>query len=213
VASFRAAGGWAVSGSQIIRYTGISGNALTGVPPSGVGSIGATITFNVSAVAAPLLIGVPASGAGAIKYPILKGDPVNIFVQEDDLAAQAAVRAQIPGSDGIIEDELQDRRLSYTEGKARCRARLNMLAARDTEGKVGIVSVHYTCRDINSQAGATVTINIGPPINLTGDFLIQRVAASQFQIPNLPPTYQVEASSVRFSAEALLRAALDAISS
>lgn len=213
VASFLASGGWAIVASQLIRYTGISGNNLIGIPPSGVGAIGATITYNVTAVAAPMLIGVPPSGVGAIKYPILKGDPVNLFVQVDDLAAQAAVRAQIPGSDGIIEDELQDRRLSYTEGRARCLARLDMLAARDSAGWVGVVTVRYACRDINSQAGATVTINIGPPINLTGSYLIQRVSASQFQIPNLPPTYQVEASSVRFSAEALLRAAYAAITS
>jgi hypothetical protein len=53
-------------------------------------------------------------------------------------------------------------------------------------------------------AGATAT-STGPPINLLGDFLIQRVGVAQFHIPNLNPTYTVEASSIRFSAEEMLR--------
>jgi hypothetical protein len=205
VAAFPPSGGWAIVGSQNIRYTGISGNALLGIPATGPGAITATINWNTTAVAAAMLTGIPATGLGAIKYQILKGDPVNIFVQVDDLAAQAAVRAQLPGSDGIIEDEIQDGRLSYTEGRARCQARLDLLGARDTDGKVGVVTVSYICRDTNTQAGATVTVNLGPPINLRGDYLIQRVTVGQFHIPHLPPTYTVEASSLRFTAEDLLR--------
>jgi hypothetical protein len=152
-----------------------------------------------------MLTGIPATGLGVIKYTVLKGDPVNVFVQVDDLAAQAAVRAQLPGSDGIIEDELQDGRLGYLEGVDRCQARLDLLGALDSDGKVGVISVSYVCRDINAIAGATVTVNLGPPINLRGDFLIQRVGVNQFHIPNLNPTYTVEASSIRFSAEEMLR--------
>ena len=103
-----------------------------------------------------MLTGIPTTGLGTIKYTILKGDPVNVFVQVDDLDAQAAVRAQLPGSDGIIEDELQDGRLSYTEGRARCQARLDLLGARDSDGLVGAISVTYRCRDTNTIAGATV---------------------------------------------------------
>jgi hypothetical protein len=205
IAAFLPTGGWAIVGSLNIRYTGISGNALLGIPASGPGAITATINFNTTAVAAAMLTGIPTTGLGTIKYPILKGDPVNIFVQVDNLAAQAAVRAQLPGSDGIIEDEIQDGRLSYTEGRARCQARLDLLAELDSEGKVGIITVTYVCRDINTIAGATATINLGPPINLRGDFLIQRVGVAQFNIPNLHPTYTVEASSIRFSAEEMLR--------
>jgi hypothetical protein len=205
VAAFRPAGGWAIVGSQTIRYTGISGNALLGIPATGPGAITATITYNTTVVAAPMLTGIPATGLGMIKYPILKGDPVNIFVQVDDLNAQAAVRTQLPGSDGIIEDEIQDGRLSYTEGLARCQARLELLGALDSEGKVGVITVSYVCRDINTVAGATATINLGPPINLRGDFLIQRVSVARFHVPHLYPTYTVEASSLRFSAEEMLR--------
>jgi hypothetical protein len=205
VAAFRTTGGWAIVGSQNIRYTGISGNALLGIPPSGPGAITATITYNTTAVVAAMLTGIPATGLGVIKYPILKGDPVNVFVQVDDFDAQAATRLQLPGSDGVIEDEIQDGRLSYIEGLARCQARLDLLAALDSEGKVGVITVAYVCRDINTHAGATVTVNLGPPVNLRGDFLIQRVGVARFNIPHLNPTYTVEASSLRFSAEEMLR--------
>ena len=205
VAAFLPSGGWAIVGSQNIRYTAISGNALLGIPASGPGAITATINFNTTAVAAAMLTGIPTTGLGVIKYTILKGDPVNVFVQVDDLDAQAAVRAQLPGSDGIIEDEIQDGRLGYVEGVSRCQARLDLLGARDSEGKVGVIAVSYVCRDLNAIAGATVTVNLGPPINLRGDFLIQRVGVNQFHVPNLHPTYTVEASSIRFSAEEMLR--------
>jgi hypothetical protein len=205
VAAFRPAGGWAIVGSQNIRYTGISGNALLGIPPSGPGAILAAISWNTTVVAAAMLTGIPTSGLGVIKYQILKGDPVNLFVQVDDLAAQAAVRAQLAGSDGIIEDEMQDGRLSYTEGVARCQARLDLLGALDSDGKVGIITVSYVCRDLNTVAGATVTVNLGPPLNLRGDFLIQRVGVGKFHVPHLNPTFTAEASSLRFSAEEMLR--------
>jgi hypothetical protein len=205
VAAFLPTGGWAIVGAQNVRYTGITGNAITGIPATGPGAIGATITYNTTVVAAAMLTGIPTTGLGTITYTILKGDPVNVFVQVDDLAAQAAVRAQLPGSDGIIEDELQDGRLSYTEGRARCQARLDLLGARDSSGLVGAISVTYRCRDTNTIAGATVSVNVGPPINLLGDFLIQRVSVAQFHVPNLNPTYTVEASSLRFSAEEMLR--------
>jgi hypothetical protein len=205
VAAFRPAGGWAIVGSQNIRYTGISGNALLGIPPSGPGAITATITWNTTVVAAAMLTGIPANGIGAIKYQILKGDAVNIFVQVDDPAAQAAVRAQLTNSDGIIEDEISDGRLSYIEGLARCQARLDLLGALDSDGKVGVIAVSYVCRDLNTQAGAMVTVNLGPPINLRGDFRIQRVNVSRFNVPHLHPAYTVEASSLRFSAEEMLR--------
>jgi hypothetical protein len=206
VAAFAAAGGWAIAGSQAIRYTGITGNTLTGLRASGPGSITSPLTYNTTILAAATIRGIPANGVGAIRVAIVKGDPVDLFIQEDDVAAQTALAAQLGGgADGIVEDEIQDRRLSATEAHARGRARLAQLAERDADGKVGIVTVRYTCRDINTRAGATVPINLGPPINLRGDFLIQRVTINAFGNPHVPPTYTVEASSVRFTFEELLR--------
>src|SRR4030095_6992809 len=121
-AAFRSAGGWAVigNGQQVIRYTGTTGNALIGIPASGIGSIVASISYNSTVTAAPLLIGVPASGEGAIVYLVHKGDDVNLWIQMDDAAAQAAVAALFTSAaggphSGIIEDVIQDRRLSATE--------------------------------------------------------------------------------------------------
>lgn len=209
VAAFPPGGGWVLAGSQVMRYTGISGNNLIGLPASGPGSVASPMSYNTTIVAAPTLLGIPASGVGAIRVPIVKGDPVDLFVQEDDVPAQTALAAQLGGGDGIVEDEIQDRRLSSTEAHARARARLAQLAERDSEGKVGLITVAYTCRDTNTRAGATVSINLGPPINLRGEFLIQRVMINQFGIPHLPPTYTVEASSVRFTFEELLRVLKD----
>lgn len=206
VADFSPTGGWAIAGTQVIRYTGISGNNLIGIPASGIGSIQATIGFNATVTAAPMLLGIPTSGPGSILYRILKGDPVNLFVQEDDLDAQAALAAQLGSGDGIQEDEIQDRRLSHVEARARARARLELLGARDSEGKVGIITITYRCRDLNTRAGRTIAVNLGTPTNLIGEFLVQRVTQSQFHIPHLMPTFEVEASSVRFSYDALLRA-------
>ena len=74
VGSFLTSGGWVIAASQILRYTGITGNSLTGIPATGPGSIGATLTYNSTIVAAPMLTGVPTSGTGTIRYPIVKGD-------------------------------------------------------------------------------------------------------------------------------------------
>ena len=204
VADFSPTGGWAIAGTQVLRYTGISGNNLVGIPATGIGSIQATIGFNATVTAAPLLLGIPTSGAGSILYPILKGDPVNLFVQEDDLLAQAALAAQLGSGDGIQEDEIQDRRLSVTEARARAQARLALLGARDASGQVGVLTVTYRSRDINTRAGSLIAINVGPPTNLVGEFLIQRVTIAHF-LPALNPTYEVEASSVRFTDTELLR--------
>ncbi len=196
--AFSAAGGWAVigNGAQVIRYTGLSATALTGIPATGAGAIVATIGYNSTVTAAPQLTGIPASGAGAIRHPILKGDEVNLWVQVDDVAAQTALAALI-GGDGIQEDTIQDRRLSATEARARGEAWLAI--RRDVH-----LTLRYQTRDINTRAGRTQAVNLGPPFNLTADFMIQTVTESAFA-PALFPTFDVTASSVRFSFDDFLR--------
>lgn len=196
---FSSAGGWAVigNGAQVVRYTGISGSSLTGIPASGAGSIVASISYNSTVTAAPCLRGIPASGAGAVLYSIKKGDPVNLFVVVDDVTAQADL-ATLIGGDGIQEDAISDNRLSSTEATARAEARLELL-------REVIVTIHYKSNDINTRSGRTVTVNLGAPWNMTAqEFMIQRVTESDFY-PAMPPTFSVEASSVRFSFEDLLR--------
>ena len=200
--AFAATGGWAIvgNGQLVIRYTGIAGNSLTGIPPSGVGAITTTVAFGAMATAAPELLGIPASGPGAILYPLHAGDELNLLVTCDDLGAQTQLAAFIGGS-GIKEAYIQDRRIGYTEATARGQA---MLADRS---KV-LIEVRYTCRDPLTRSGATIHCAMPAPTNLTGDFKIQDVTIANFSAkPGQPPTYTVLASSQRYSLDDLLRQA------
>lgn len=195
-------GGWAVigNGQQVIRYTGISGNTLTGIPSDGVGAITATIAYNSTVTAAPCLTGIPASGPGSIQYPINKGDPVNLLVQVDDVAAQAALAALLGnGDDGVIEDSISDGTIGETEARARGVAQLALLSTAQ-------VTITYKSRDTNTHAGRLITVNLGTPTTVTATFQIQHVTIDNFQ-PALMPTFTVQASSSRFSLEDLLRLA------
>ncbi len=194
------AGGWCATGSQVIRYGGVSGNVLTGIPPSGPGAITATISYNSTVTFLPALTGIPASGAGAIVYPIQSGDDVNLLVTCNDVNAQTALAALIGGS-GILETYIQDRRIGFAEATARGVA---MLEERSTL----LVEVHYTCRDPLTRSGATIVCNLPSPTNLAGNYKIQDVTISAFSAkPGQPPTYTVQASSQRYSLDDLLRMA------
>jgi hypothetical protein len=193
--------GWAVigNGQQVIRYRSVSGNVLGGIPASGPGSISATIAYNSTVTASPQLVGIPATGDGAIRYPILKGDPVNLWVQADNLAARAKLAA-LMGTDGIIEGYLQDRRLSVTEALARAEAQLALRSELE-------VAISYHCRDVNTRAGRVVRVNLPTQHVVMVDFQLRQVVITQFGIPNLLPTFTASASTDRFSFEALIRAA------
>lgn len=198
--AFSSVGGWAVigNGQQVIRYTGVTGSSLSGIPASGTGAIVATIGYNSTVTAAPCLRGIPASGAGSVLYTIVKGDPVNLFVQVDDTVSQTALAAYI-GGDGIQDDTIQDRRLSYTEALARGTAWVAFRGQAD-------VAVSYAVRDLNTEAGRTVTVNIGAPTSISDDFLIQDVTVSDFDLKALKfPRRVVKASNTRFSFEDVLR--------
>ncbi len=205
VAWASASGGWAIigNGQQAIRYTGISGNTLTGIPTSGTGSVSAAIAYNSTVTAAPALTGIPASGVGSIQYAILKGDPVNLLVQCDDISAQATLATLLGnGDDGVVEDTVIDQRLGETEARA---LGVAQLAFQSTAR----VSISYRSRDINTHAGRTITVNLGAPTSVTATFQIQHVTIANFQ-PALYPTYTVQAANDRFSLEDLLRLARQA---
>jgi hypothetical protein len=197
--------GWAVigNGQQVIRYTGIVGSSLTGIPSSGVGSITATVSYNSTVTAAPQLTGIPVTGPGSIVFGLLRGDAVNLRVQVDDVVAQGALAALI-GGDGVQESTLQDGRLARVEALSRGTAQLALT-------KAILVTVTYQSRDMNTRAGATVSTNIGAPTNLFGDFLIQQVTIDKFNA-RVPPTYTVTAASTRFSFDDLLRLVGDSLS-
>lgn len=196
--AFSATGGWAIQGQQSIRYTGISGNTLTGIPASGPGAITATINYGSPITAASALTGIPSSSTGSILYPIVPGDEVNLLVQCDDVAAQTALAALIGGSDdGIVEDSIQDRRLGDVEARARGNAQLAFCS-------VTRVTIRYKSRDAASHTGRTITVSLGSPTSVTGTFQIQHVTIDTF-LPNTGPTFTIEASNSRFSLEDLLR--------
>lgn len=194
-------GGWAIigNGQQVIRYHGISGNTLTGVPASGPGSVTSPVNYGASITAAYTLVGIPVSGDGAILVPILQGDQANLLVVQDDLDAQALL-ASLTGGDGVQEAYAQDNRLSETEALARAQA---LLALRNQIDE----ALSYTSRDLNTRSGATQHADFPAPTSVSGDYKIQAVTIAQFQFPDLLPTCTVEASSERYSFEDLLRLA------
>jgi hypothetical protein len=199
------AGGWAVigNGEQVIRYQTITGSSLTGIPASGPGAIVASIAYNSTITAAPQLIGIPASGPGAIIWPIERGQDINVWVQVDDPAAQVTVAALLtsPAAGphaGVIEEALQDRRLSITEARARGRAYLELR-------KNVLVRIRYHSQDLNTRAGRTIHVRIlTPPYDIDADFTIQTVTIGNFH-PALAPTFTVEAAAVQFNFEDLVR--------
>ncbi len=202
-----ASGGWVVigNGTQAIRYTGISGNTLTGIPATGIGAIIAPITYNSTVTAAPCLTGIPATGTGSIIYAINKGDPVNLLVQVDDTAAQAVLSALLDplnllgGAAGIREDYIQDGRIAETEARARGTAQLALMSRAQ-------LSVTYTVEDPLTASGRTISIDLPAPASVTSDLTIQRVTISNFrEAATFFPDYAVEASSVRMSFDDLLR--------
>jgi len=188
--------GWALIGSQRVRYTGTSATALTGIPAEGAGSLTATVQYGTEILVAPQLTGIPASGSGAILLAVRQGDPINLLVIIDDAAAQAALAA-LTGADGILEGALSDNRISQGEAISRGEA---MLAQKKDPQE----TVRYRTRDPTTRSGATITINL-PVLGITGTYQIQDVRIGGFLGTNLPPTYDATASSQRLTFEDLLR--------
>jgi hypothetical protein len=201
IAPFEAGGGWAVigNGEQVIRYLAKTGNTLTGIPPTGIGAIVAAIAFNSTITAAPMLVGVPASGPYAIVEDLNPGDEINLVARREDAARQTALAAMIKTGPGWREEWIQDRRLSIAEARARGDATLALRPLED-------VTITYTCRDLRTASGKSITVNLPAPTNISGTFKIQTVTIANFRpFPNQYPTFSVTASSSRFSFEDWLR--------
>jgi hypothetical protein len=145
--------------------------------------------------------GIPASGAGSIANTINSGDEVQLLVQVDDTAAQTALAALI-GGDGIQEEYIQDRRITYTEAVARGEA---LLALRSSVS----ITFEGTVKDPNMASGTTVSVNLPAPMSVVADFTVQEVTIANFQLL-IPPTRRFTASTERFSLNDLLRRIKDA---
>jgi len=156
------------------------------------------ITTNVSTY--QTLTGIPASGPGSILYPITQGDPVNLRVVVDDVAAQAVIAALIGGTDdGIIEGAvIQDGRISETEARARGQATIDQRKSLN-------VALSYVTKDTNTHASRTIGANLPVPA-CVGSFKLRSVAIGNFH-PARWPTRHAQASSDRFTLEDLLRQA------
>jgi hypothetical protein len=189
---FSASGGWVQNGVQFIRYAGVTGNTLTGIPPSGTGAIINTMAYGEHLDPVPALTGVV-----SIDYPIPKGTVVNIWTQRDDLPAQAAQKL-LDGGDGIYEYYVSDERRGLDSLNALCDAHLEMYSRP-------IVTVTYATRDVKTKSGKTIVVNLTtPPINQT--LTIQDVTITEIDAaPGTPPKFTVMASTVRQSLESILR--------
>jgi len=192
-ATFRPTGGWVVlGGGQVVRYTGISGQSLTGIPADGAGAISITVLYGQQARPAAMLTGVT-----GILVPILKGAAVHIWVQRDDPLAQAEQAARA-GGDGVVEQLLVDTRRGLESLTARCDADLALFSRP-------IVTVSYATRDLKTKSGKQVVINLDRP-RIAETLTIQDVTITEIDIsPGLAPRFMVRASTVRFSLEDTLR--------
>jgi hypothetical protein len=192
-APFSPTGGWVVTGGgQVLRYYGISGQLLTGIPGSGAGAILTTILYGQQALPCPTLTGVT-----GLTKPMGKGAAVHIWVERNDLLAQTEQAAR-DGSDGIIEYVLTDERRSEPSLITRCDADLALFSRP-------IITVTYATRDTKTKSGKRVRI-ILPSLSIDQELTIQDVAIAEIDIATgLAPRFSVTASSVRFSLEDTLR--------
>ena len=216
---FISTGGWVQSGQQFIRYAGVTANALTGIPVDGPGAITTSIQYNAQIVSVPALTGVSGIARG-----ILKGSSVSLFVQRDDLAAQAALGLleRTPTgapTDGIREFLLVDERRGEQSLVDLCDTELANFAHP-------IIGVTYHCRDPKSHAGSTVSVAFADGVfnpqvfnanvfhtgkttyGYAGEFLIQSVTITFDAAPQLLPRYAVTASSSKFTFADLLQRVL-----
>jgi len=193
-APFAAGGGWAVigNGDQVIRYTGISATALTGVPSSGPGAIVASISYNSTVTAAPALIGV-----SGILEAVIRNAPIHVWIQRDDLAAQAYMAALDGGGDGVYEHIWSDERRAEASLRQVCDAQLKLYSRP-------LVTVTYASRDLKTKSGKTVAIALATPA-INESLTIQEVTISELGITGLMPKFTVTASTARQSFESILQ--------
>lgn len=196
---FSAAGGWFLTyAGDLVRYAGISGNTLTGIPAAGVGAILTSIIYSSPITPVPALTGV-----SGLTLAMQRGTPIHLWVQRDDLGAQADQialdAAQGRVSDGVIEGPpIVDERRGEASLTALCDATLALFSRP-------IVTVTYATRDTKTKSGKSIVVNLtNPPISQT--LTIQEVTITEIDVsPGIAPKFTVTASTVRQSLDAILR--------
>jgi hypothetical protein len=137
---FPISGGWVtLSGGQTVRYTGVSANTLTGVPASGAGSITTTVIYGSQILPAPSLTGINASNG--LTVAMAKGSAVHIWVQRDDLDAQAALAILELDENGVPTDGIREYAISDGARQRRCdhrqvRCGVSHLQSADCRGEL-----------------------------------------------------------------------------
>ena len=151
------------------------------------------MSYNSTVTTAPIL-----SGVTGIVLPLIKGAPVNLWIQRDDLAAQADLMAREGGGDGIVEHRIVDERRGEASLVALCNADLAQYSR-------SLVTVTYATRDLKTVSGKPIVINLTNPL-INETLTIQQVTITELDtVPGLAPRFSVIASSIRFSLEDLLR--------
>jgi len=193
-AAFADTGGWAVvgNGEVGIRYTAKTANGLTGIPATGPGALVASVAYNSTITAAPALIGVT-----GVVDAVIRNAPIHVWVQRDDLAAQAYMAALDGSGDGVYEHIWSDERRTEASLIQVCDAQLELYSRP-------LVTVTYATRDLKTKSGKTVTIALTTPA-IHESLTIQDVAISELGIKGLAPKFTVTASTVRQSFEAILQ--------
>jgi hypothetical protein len=193
-APFDALGGWAVvgNGEQVIRYGGKTATALTGITPTGPGALVASVAYNSTITAAPALW-----LNTALQDQTLRGAPVQVWVQRDDLPAQAYMAALDGSGDGVYEHIWSDERRTEASLKQVCDAQLKLYSRP-------LVTVTYASRDLKTKSGRTVAITITTPA-INESLMIQDVTITDLGIRGLAPKFTVTASTVRQSFEAVVQ--------
>ncbi len=190
--------GWVLTAAgDYVRYTGISGNTLTGIQPAGPGAIITPLVYGDQVLPVPALYGID-----TLSFVIAKGSPVHIFVQRDDVDAQqaAAVResTSLYTADGIHEHMLTDERRAEPSLTALCDADLRLFANP-------LVTVAYVSADVKTKSGKPIVIALSSP-SINETLVIQDVTITQLDIADgVPARFATTASSVKFSLEDLLR--------
>jgi hypothetical protein len=203
VAPFDVNGGYVIIGNQVIRYTGLTSTAITGIPPvPQPGSLQQSVPWGTTISAAPALTGIPATGAGAMTTPIPRGTDVNIVVILDDEPAQAALAAVLGGT-GVREGLLKDGRIGLEEAASRGQA---LLKAHSTV----LETLAHRSRDVKTRSGSLITVDLAAPADIHGIFRIQDVQIGPFNARGLVfPTIDARSATSRTTFEDFLRTLAD----
>jgi len=151
--------GWVQVTTQLIRYTGVAGNQLTGIPASGNGSVQASIPTATIVNSVPILLGIPASGTGSFASSVPSGSDINLIAQADDTTSQATY--------GVRIGYVVDRRLSQDGADDRAAAELVLRASVREQGS-------YVTNDFLVRSGREITVDMNTDWGISGTWPAQR---------------------------------------